>query len=443
MSYELTPLSTDVQAIIGGGSTTYFQCSVTLFNDDFEYTSLDLLSKEEIRNYAQTFQADIRLIGQCPAGVYRDTIYPQRRNLKARVTTTVNGEQYTRTYKAYLLNEEGDGMDGNSSMSSSELDIGTAMEIELQLFDPVSDVLQGYRNSGTIFRNCTIPNAVKALYGAASDVAGRIEGNEMTGVDFTPLRNNVDFPSYEVLQVVENAPLTGIVSYYQQDPRYGIYATGASRYYEKGTLYVFPTFRTDRYNSESKTLTLLVPPGDRVPAADATYITEADALKVVITDPVEIIDTSDIDLIESGTSFNSVNADTLFESPGSTPNGSVKLASINHNTSSLCVTREDGAESYTYKTDPYISSNLFKRSSRIARAAGRMVVVNWIGSESNLLHPGMSVEYRYYKDGEVHIVQGVLHQSHSFLATQDRNVANRIYVETTRMHIFVSNGLIT
>ena len=440
MAYVTTQMASRVKEILGGDTAQYFKAKLTIYSENFEYDGLTLLSIDFVRNYTQTFTGETVAEVDIPEGDWRVKLQPIRRSLRARLTLTRGTTNKTYTYKVIVLNTDGDEATGTSSSGAETLNVTSMKRLSLQLIDPIASILMGYRTSYTILRGATVMDAIRVTYGEMGHMIGQIDGNVFKGVDMYIPKNG--FPDYEVLHLEDNLKLTSLCRYFQYHRNYGIYLSGVSRYYDNGLLYVFPTFLTSRYNDDPMKLTIFSPPTDIIPSADTTFKMKGSELQLVITDPVSIDDNSEINLIEVGNAFNAVNGATLFHNPGKVANGEMTLERKNHDLSSVYYIRSDGVN-YINKLNPYITNNFMEHTESVAMSEGRLMDLTWNNSDSTLLYPGMPVEYRYYSEGEVKRSQGVLHWAHSFLSTPSQLTNEKRFVETTKLKVFLGNGLIT
>lgn len=437
MSINNSPLLDDVNTIREAGLDPRLTIEVTLFNDDFNFSNVKVLSRYYAFNTEHHVMGDFRIVLEAQSQPYLDNVVANRRNLKARVVTkALGGESTVYTYKAFLL-DNSDGDMAQNSMDSTETKAAfETQEFEIQLFDPIA--LQMKQSTvQCILRQSDIKSALQGLYYSVSENIGEIDGNRLLGIDIVDLPER-EWEQYEHLIVPEHTPINDVIPYLQSHASYGIYPSGISRFYYQGIVYLYPTYNVKRFDSESDTLTINRVPSSVVPTLEHTYRLEGDALHIATCGKVELIDDSEIDLMATGNVFRSIRSKSLFEYPGTREIEAMTLKQANHTNGGIGIVRKDEA-TITRKTERYITDNVYPTTELIAKSRGRRIKLTWENADHRLLHPGMAIKYRYWQDDTLQEVTGVLAQYHVY--TDRHSKLDDNLVESVDLTMFVSTDL--
>lgn len=350
--------------------------------------------------FGRSHSDDIKIKGQLGPGVYQQDILPYRDNLYIEVCRI---EGYTQTVKRYRATPLGDSNPRLQGGSTTFADLKSKDQLNLitvtfQLMDPGYAILKN-ETVGDILMMTTLRDVLHGELTKYGETLGLTGADAFKGVDIEePIDNDRIFRQV-VIPAAPSVPLRQLGDWVQKHDEFGFYATGLGQYYRKGMWYIYPLFRTGRYEKAKKVLDVYRLPENVFPTLKNTYFVNGRSLTVLSTGVAKQADGSDIDRQNMGTGKRVVSSDAVVGEVGKYYGKGQALTTRKDSLSEFqTAKRASGEEIIPFHGTP--TNNICKLLSQNAFNDGSVVTVSWHNSDGSLITPGMPVHYYYVGDND-------------------------------------------
>lgn len=448
MALEDTGLQLEVRKIVASGAKpVHSQWQSRILVGDEIVTPLKVLSIDVERLYDQQYSDRVFLEVAMGLGTYNRRVFPYRQSLEVVLTELPLSEIgdvelevepiRTYTYRGVLLEESSDSMQNNTQGLHNE-ETANLMDIKRVRFQLVDKALEQVRTIGVggMYRREVPANVLRQILTRYSnqvemDEDERILGVDMVAPDNTDIREHIEIP--------HGTPLVEL-PFLLQEEQGGIYSTGLGFYLQEGLWYVYPEYRTDRFGSTPKGLTVINVPPNRYPEMERTYRTTANQVVVLCTGEVIHRDGSDRLQDNLGNGVRFTDSRNVIESFSTTENNKTTVRRGKNNHEYVAFGKKTGID-FTPVIKESVSSNPFSQASKLARRKGATIQLKWENSQWGLLYPGMPVRFLYYQDNLVHEAEGVLLQAHHYIESNKPGLVMGRHVCNSALTIFVENDV--
>jgi hypothetical protein len=352
-----------------------------------------------------------RIKAQIQPGVYMRKVLPSKDNLFIEVTERVGITQIMRRWRAVPLGDANPEMQGgNSSLADlSTKDETNMITVTFQLFETGYALLRNELVADTLLMTTLkdLLHGILTQYGSNLSLTG---ADAFKGVNIEEPVDNARVFSHVAIPAA--VPLVKLAMWLQEHDEFGFYSTGLGCYYRKGMWWIYPLYRTGRYEKAPKVLNVYRVPEDVIPSLKRSYYLEGKVLTVLSTGGGATKDGSDIKKQNVGTGKRIITADAAMAETGVYYNKGQAMTTRADSLSEYQTSkRASGEEMMAYHAEP--TNNICKHLSENARNDGNLVQVAWHNSDASLIEPGMAVRYFYmsgsnnlvYKEGTVHFIK--------------------------------------
>lgn len=444
MEIEQSSLYREVLTIISGTSKpVHYQWDIEIHVDKDTYRPLKLLSIDFIQDFENNFADEIMLDVAILGGVFAKRIYPFqdkiditlfRRPLQERADVTdteatVQSERYTAT----LIDT------GNPLLAAGEFNVASEeilnrtniFNVQFQLVNKSLEQLRMI-SIGGIYRNTTVEDVIKGVLTTESKKV-EVEGGRLPkGVDMIPASNTVKRDHVVIPQGIKLVDLPA----YIHGKCGGVYNAGLGYYLQDDFWYLYPCYDTTRFNTATKTLTVINVPANKFPQIERTYRQDGTNLVVIATGEISFSDDRNAVQLNEGNGVRFASADKFMEGFAITKGNKAVLDRGVNNSEFVATKRENGNNNVQVSATP-IHSNAMLEYSKLARRQGSVLSFVWENSLPNLVYPGMMVKILYLEDGEIKELFGVSLKAHHYVQTHGQGMTDTRYVCRTMLAVFV------
>mgnify|MGYP001027400243 CR=1 FL=1 len=376
---------------------------------------------------------------------YRDKIYPFREKLRVRVirtrttgqNTDTEGEVLTRLFDAQLVNPV-----DLSALAARRENVDKAEEegmnfidIQFQLSDPsVIGCLMS--KVGGIFRDVTQKDLLQGLMGVGltpSSNPSTLKSETYTGVRGVNIVEPTNIKRYTQVWINPTTRLVDLPMALQKE--YGVYSSGLGYYLTNGHWFIYPLRDYNAFNVTEKTLTILNIPKQEGIGVDKTYRVEGKKVFILAGNRTEMKDVANDAFLNVGNGIRYVRASSLLDDLHETSENKTTMRKSDTVKQYLIYESPEGRNNIQYPEN-ILTDNPYPLLSDMSAGLGRMVMVDWLEADPQLLYPGMPVRFLYSKDGKVVTLDGTLFAAKSVTMASDK-VSNQEARTSVSMVIYV------
>ena len=427
MLYGSSPLSLEVLNIHDNNlEKVVVSHVVTIHTEEADYYPKDLIDIQVLRDYDNNLSDYVIVSILLPMGEYLEMLYPERDNLNLTVVQNRNGKITKVTYKGVVINDEDGIVNGkNNSISTEDMDSSEMLNISIQCVDLVYESLRMKLTTG-MYRSVTLEDTIIT---ALKREIGNIS------IDDTTLDVNINiYPPhnqrvYGTIELLDDMTILDIPTYLQS--KYGIYNGGIGVYIqnidEKYYIFIYPLYNASVINDTNlKKMRLYFLNSMVQGMIDKTCVVENDEVKILSGGEMSMITIGETEITNSGAGFNVSNSNTVVDRAYEVSSDGVVI--MNNTDNRQHQTIKNKKDGFTPTVAGSISDNLYKERSRIMFNVGKRLQVQWKFSVTNLLYPGMPVEFKYLnRDKEVIKEIGILNSTYT------------VYNESKQMPVTILN----
>ena len=449
--FEKTPLWLDVRKIFNSVTKPVkFRISGILHTEDEDIDIVKIIEIDNCRDYVNNIGDVVFISFIMPLGDYAQRFYPYRANLELTIVRELEEEVgnsiksnqpiLKEKYKAIFLPDVNMNIRANELESKDRfsLNLQDIVTVKLQLMNrsleplrikTVGGTYQGY-NQYTLIRTLLGGESLKVL------VEGKksIDGIDVVAPDNVKIRPDTLIP--------HGTLITSIPTFLQEKVG-GVYNAGIGTYLQsyndKLIWFVYPLFRTNRFDSNVPKVVFYATPGHRYGGVERTYRVEDTITYVSVTGNKTYVDSGETDLMNAGSGFKMIDASKVMSQPVSiTPTGPVGDATV-LNYSAGGEKRSDGLN-YHPTSGREASVNPYIQSTAILQRQNAYIYLTWENSNPSLLYPGMPCKYVYLdKYDRVKHVTGTILFNHTFTRLTGQGISSSSYITSSMICITVTN----
>lgn len=410
---------------------------------DMEVPIYKINSIVNIKKFETNVSDDMEVTLMLTVDMYNNYIYPGRDLLYLHLNKTlvdesaeieISGSSDYMVYRAILKDPF------NQSMTTAkEIDESQGLiTLTVQCLHPTYHNLMMTRVGG-IFKGTDPLEVIGALltkYSSEIEVDDRVR---VRGVDIVPY--DVDVEKRRKRHIViphgHRSLLVNIHNYLQSE--YGVYNHDVGLYLHRNIWYVYPKYRTSRYEETNNTADIIILPNSYGIGLDRTYTMYDGHLYIGVRASAGHIANRDVDYNELGNGIRFILGEELHNSFSVTTNNistvdpSVFLREYVIDPSR---TRLDNAP----YSDSRITNNIANEHSKLANRNGEVVSCTWDSSDPTLIYPGMPIRLHYTdKTGETQ-ADGVVLGTVTNTALSEDNIESIRYRSVTELILFIDRS---
>lgn len=383
--------------------------SLILHTPDADISIKILKLIETMRNY-NTYVGDYTVVTfNMFAGDFIYDVFPNRDNLEMSIVKYNKADASStevNRYKFILLNNNRDVYGSNYTASTrEELNRNELIRVEGQCLDRVLEGLRTIMVEG-IYDGITLKDLITAelvekiqdlqIEGSKEEISiDVVEPNNTSTVDNLMLPTGLyvmDFPSW------------------LQNTIYGVYNNGLGTYLQmyngKKTIFVFPLFDVNRFDSVENRLIVYYPNTVLYDTIDNTFKLDGSTLKVITGSSLKSEDNAENDFMDEGDGFIRVLPDQMMNRNAIVETDKMTLDSTTQLEGTKFKNRRDGVSKGIYVGNEI---NMYKQRSYINRKTLGQYSFKWHFSNPDLIYPGMPMKYVYEtREGELVELEGIV-----------------------------------
>jgi hypothetical protein len=280
-------------------------------------------------------------------------------------------------------------------------------------------------------RNCKPADFIRnALAYYTKDL--EVEGEPAVEVIDMVDPDNQDKRDHIIVQ--SGTPLLDLPSWVQNHCG-GVYNTGLGCYATGKYIYVYPLYKTDRFNDEEKTMTIIRLPSDLMPQVERTFRLEGEAIYVLGLSDAVFTDNSKAKQLAEGSGIR--YADSRRFMNGYTENKDNKTMYRRRENNSEYKATDLHGEDVINVSDNKINSNAFRERSNFSRRNGAGYVFQWPNAKHEYIYPCMPVSVLYEDKGEVKELRGVVMGAHTSVQLIGTGMTARKHGTVCLISVFV------
>lgn len=443
MAIETTPFQEEIQEIFLKGPNpvhSHWKCLIETPEVSFE--PLKVFSIDIQRLYDEHFADHVLLDVTVPLGTFTSMIMPNKEELTVSITRIplgevqlsddIDDEVVVKRYRAIITNETLHTVTSDSGVleNPENANLSDIVRFEIQLLDIGLEEIR-LREVGGIYRDEIPGNVIKYILTDLSNDLNLAEEDAILGVDMVEPDNRLVSKHVIIPHGTKPQDIPALI----QDECGGVYNTGIGCYLQNGIWYVWPEFNVKRFDSGTKTLTIINLPPNRYPGVERTYRTTDNQVIILSTGEVTQKDFSHHGQLNKGSGTRFAHGDRIMDGYGVVKDNKFFLDRSKNLTEVNLINRPNYSVAPTsYKR---ITNNLFSETSRIAKRQGSFVNLVWENSQPELLYPGMPVKLLFLDKDEIVEVEGVLMRCHHFIYDNREGLIRGRHICNTSMVLFM------
>lgn len=403
--------------------------------DNMTLPAVNVLKVERISDFVTAHSDLLVLELHITHSLYNKHLLPNKDNLKIKIVKyqqnlTGNTDRivpsYSQIFNAFLTDASSSKAMSTSNTTEDDRtnDLSGYANIHVQAVDVALYEFRLHEVAG-VYKDVTMNTLIKGLMSHPLKVLN----GKSTPVDMVDSDNKEVF--YQKI-IPSGLRLIDLPTFAQK--KYGVYATGMGNFLQNGQWYIFPLLNYKRFNTTTRTLTILnVPPKDML-TSDTSYILEKDKLFVFSSGGGGHIDMSEHVLNKNGRGFRYAINSNLIDNYRDVEGDTVKIPEgRNHVEVAGDITKTKLTN--IKATDRLLSDNPFKSMSDIAAGMSSQMLLRWEFANPELLYPGMPTKILYKDKGVVKAILGTLIKVHSNAESDLQNESDKKYISVCEMTI--------
>ena len=259
-----------------------------------------------------------------------------------------------------------------------------------------------------------------------------VDGVEMVPADNSESKKHIIFP--------EGIHLTSSPTFLQQRMG-GVYNDGIGtylqRYKGKKNWYVYPLYKTDRFNGSSDRVVFYGIPQDKYLEVENTYKTVGSTLKILVAGQKQFFDNSDISYLENGAGFRRTKAQPYMKSPVNI-NGDEVTGVPDSLNEEWDVDDPKNEIKYRPRSKAAISVNPYHEKSIYSEKKVSRLDFNWNNSRADLIYPGMPCKYVYLSPDGISEYLGVILSVHQYISLQGNPASSNTFRASCAITLAIS-----
>lgn len=378
-----------------------------------------------------------------PLGDYINRVHPFRDNLEFTLRRTpvkeinrkMKSDVQVVRWKA-IFNPKNNPPVGASDLQTLPLDDLNRVDLVEVQIELCSRAFEPFRIKTTkaCFRNQDVNTYLNAILGYESKQV-LVDGKPcLDALNIVPPDNGEVVPH---ITVPVGTRVVNLPTFLQEE--LGVYNRGVGTFFQiyrgKKTLFVYPTYDTERFKGNEPRACFYAVPQEKLPQMDRTYHEDGDILKIAVTAQRTYTDSAEINMMNKGNGFRMAEARSFMKKPVSMTNDGPlgNRAQVNHEL--VIKNRKDGLD-YAPVVQGGPSSNPYKQKSKIWQNMLGQIDLVWENADEELIYPGMPCRYVYLSQGKAVSVYGTILFVHGLTTRVEKNNA-QAYRTTLRLSLAV------
>lgn len=446
MDFEQSALMFEVNQVLNDGPkpVQYSLSAEILVNTTGVVVNpLKIMSVDLKRNYLDEY-SDVLIVEMAiPAGQYSKLIYPYKNNIDITLTYTPLNETgdatntalqpKAETFTATLVDTGSPALEQNgfNTPTQHNLDLTNLTMAKFQL---VNKALEQMRmiEVGQIFRGATVDDVIKTVLTNASQ-ATQVDGQRT--VQGVTMHKSSNQTAREHIVIPHGVKLVDVPQYIQKYCG-GVYNAGMGYYLQGNQWHVYPALDTTRFNTSQNTLTIINLPQNKFSNVERTYQQRGSSLYVLATGNVKFRDPSNQHQLNRGNGIRFSDA-SKFMGDFITTGANKALASRGGNNNEFVgFQRPNGNNNVARSSNP-ITSNSLEEYSKLARAMGSVIQLEWQHSNPDLILPGLPTTILYLDEDLIQEITGVVVGVHHYTHLMGQGFSAMRYGTVTTLAVFI------
>lgn len=416
--FRSSPIWRDITStILSGPKVINYDSLVRIHTPEGDFNVIKVKEYEDYCDYVRDTASSEIITFELGLGDYVYKLYPFRNLLEVSIKKVPQNEEggddidtdtFAYRYRGILSAEKNPVITG-TKMSTTEYhtlqNSNEMVTVVLDLVDRNFEVLRVGTLPGWVYQQVTPKQLIEGL------MVGQSQKYLIDGEPAIKAMNIVEPDNSAPIHtaVIEpNIKIVGVASYVQEMLT-GVYSTGLgtffSRYKDIPAWFVYPLYKTDRFNKGGERVVIFSVPQDMLSGLDRTYRKSGEVLYIAATGPRQYADDSKVSDLNQGVGFRQPDATGLITKPiDITPDGPI-ADRARLNTEIANRERSDGLY-FAPMVKP--SVNPFKNYSKVASRAISTIEAVWENSLPDLIYPGMPCKYVFMDSGEYREVTGTI-----------------------------------
>lgn len=446
MEFEQSSLMLEVNAITAqGAKPVQFQVNAQVIVNTTGQTIIPLkvLNVDIERNYLDGYADHILLEMSLPLGQYSKLIYPYKNNLDIQLTlvpmmetgdqVNTSGTPQSETYTATILDTGSPAMEQNGFNAPTQynLDLTGQIPVHFQLVNKALDQMR-MMDVGQVFRGATVDDAIKTILTTVSQTT---TVNGQRTVQGVTMQKSANPQARQHIVLPHGVKLVDAAKYIQKYAG-GVYNSGMGCYLQGNQWHVFPSMDTTRFNTSQSTLTVINLPKNKYTNVERTYRQAGGQLVVLATGNVKFRDPSNAKQLNSGNGIRFSDA-TKFMGGFATLGDNKALASRGDNNNEFVGLQRPNGNNNVHRSNNPINANSLEEYSKLTRAMGSVIQLEWQHSNPLLITPGLPTQIMYLDEDSIQTINGVVVGAHHYMQMLGNNFSAAKYATSTVLSIFV------
>jgi hypothetical protein len=207
-------------------------------------------------------------------------------------------------------------------------------------------------------------------------------------------------------------------------------------YLQGNQWHVYSAMDTTRFNTSQSTLTVINLPKNKYTNVERTYRVAGGQLVVLATGNVKFRDPSNAKQQNLGNGLRFSDA-TKFMGNFAQLGDNKALASRGANNNEFIGLKRPSGNNNVHRSDNPINANSLEEYSKLSRAMGSVIQMEWQHSSPLLITPGLPTQIMYLDEDSIQTISGVVVGAHHFMQMIGSNFSSAKYATSTVLSIFV------
>lgn len=444
MAIDATLMKREVDLVVAEGqANTHYriECQIQAAGVWYNPFRLDLYSIS--RNYEVAWSEELVISFLIGLGTYTYRLIPNRTNLLVELRFIPLGEGSIKQrsdkrtqvlrYRGFIINQDNQALVGKQSQATNEdsLNRVAPISVEMQLLTETA-----YRvnmsSTGRCYRDMNPMDAVVALFTESVSSIGGNDSQRILGVDVVPGYNLEKRKTV----VIPHGTRLNQVPLLVQEKEGGLYPTGVGRFLQDQRWWVYPLYDTERVNKKLRRLVVYNIPSNRMDGAERTYRLTDTQLIVLATGDASALDPSLFEQMNTGNGLRFTDARKLMTSFGVTKEN--RLLFDRASNLFEVAGNQLATEANNVQWAGPATGNPFKHYSTLAKNKGQTVAMTWRYGDTDLLVPGMPVEFHTVAEDKVVSYRGVLLAAHEQRVPAESGSVVQRHSSSVDMKLFIN-----
>lgn len=447
MEIEDSTLWREISAVLQDGSKPVsFGWTAQLHADPEDFEIMKVLGIDFIEDHENNFTETVIIELLLGGGTFLKRVYPNRERLEVTLIRNPMNETgegmdfsqaaFSERYSATLLDTSNALLEGNIAGTASEqvLNQANIIPVKLQLINKSIEQLRMVSVGGSV-RNATVKDTLLSMITATLPKVKVEKALSITGVDLIDPSNSRVYPQIVIPHGTLLSELPDMVHQNQ-----GIYNSGLGSFIHQGYWYIYPKYDVTRFNSTSRSVTIIRVPPNKLPSIERTYRIQGDNVVILATSDSTFQDDSERLQLNQGNGVRFSDSSKFMGGFVETADNKSLARRGATNNEFIANQRLTGNNNVQLSRTP-ISANPYLEYSKLAQRQGSLFTLVWENSNMDLLLPGTQIQILYLEGEEIKQLQGTLHAlQHAVQLAGQGLTANR-YQTRTAIGVFVTRSV--